>query len=538
MQERTLVLLGAGSSADAGLPLTSELASQVVTMANENYGSSFQGRNTPSWVKALNAAYGAMVSHQSNRGHSPLTAVNIETLISAIRLLQNPDEHEVAPFVSTWSPALSRFSDPTLDQRAGRKIADSVTKIVGGRAPFVERDISEAVAEISRSSNVTNSRPLFIEAEEFILRTLTELLSATKDVKYLEPIVDLSRSQQGGVDVITLNYDLTVEGVAEAAGVELNRGIDTWRPGNELNFPLRDGVINLMKLHGSLDWQATDQPSFGPDPLSLPTIEVAGAESESKTSPGRRRSWIIVGNRGKLETQGPTLALNFAARKALDRATHLSVIGYSFGDSHVNSLIRDWLASNDARTISVLDRSWELRQSDGRGDFRAALIGRYSRDQDRDGDPILPRLVAVKGTAATHLAEVLIARPEFPKSPSLELRENNSPEGRMIVATWRGADLYDIRVTADSVDDSESTQGSPVQLQIKLGEGGSTAWRADLPSRGLSYVEPIELDRLADGESLELIPPKGAPDHLVFRIFGSTLTGFAKSASCHTRRIN
>lgn len=536
MQERTIVLLGAGASADAGLPLTSELASQIITKANETYGSTF--RNTPSWVKALNAAYGAMVSHQSNRGHSPLTAVNIETLVSAIRLLQDPEEHEVAPFVSSWSPTLSRFSDPTFDRRAGRKIVDSVTKAMTGRASFADRDISEAVAEISRASTSPSSKPLFVEAENFILQTLADLLGATKGVSYLEPLADLARSQRGGVDVLTLNYDLTVERAAEAAGVTLNRGIDAWNPGEELSFPPQDGVINLMKLHGSLDWRAENRASFRPDPLAPPKIRVVDKEEASGTPPRRRQSWIIVGNRGKLDTEGPTLALNFAARKAFDRATHLAIIGYSFGDNHVNSLVRDWLALNDARTVSVLDRSWQLGHLDGRRDFRTALVGSYSRDTDNDGNPAVPRLVAVKGTAASHLAEVLSARPEPPRSPSLELREINAAEERIVVATWRGADLYDVHLSADSIEDPESIRQVPVQLQVKPGEGESTAWQTDLASRDIGYVKPIRLDSLSDGETLELTLPKGAPDKLLFRIFGSTLTGFEKTASCQTRRID
>lgn len=536
MQERTIVLLGAGSSADAGLPLTSELASQIVMMANEKFGSPFQGRDTPSWVKALNAAYGGMVSHQSNRGHSPLTAVNIETLISAIRLLQNPDEHEVAPFVANWSPVLSSFSDPILDQRAGRKIAESVSKLIVGRAPFAERDISEAVAQIARTSNALNSKPLFIEAEDFILRTLTQLLSATEDVGYLKPIVDLSKSQSGGVDVVTLNYDLTVERIAAAAGVTLNRGIETWHPGGELSFPPQDGVINLLKLHGSLDWRAADRPSFRPDPLSLPQIQVADVEEMSGREVGRRRSWIIVGDRGKLETEGPTLALNFAARKVLDRATHLAVIGYSFGDSHVNSLIRDWLAFNDTRTISILDRSWQPAYWDGGRDFRSALVERYSRDGDRDGNPALPRLVAVKGTAASHLGEVLAARPEIPRQPSLELRNSDDPEGRVIVATWRGTDLYNAQIEATSHDNTESTLGTPVQLLLRSEEDMPATGLIDLPSRGLGYVKPIQLEKLADGESLELLLPEGTSGMIHVRINGSTLTGIRKSASCQPHR--
>lgn len=61
-----------------------------------------------------------------------------------------------------------------------------------------------------------------------------------------------------------------------------------------------------------------------------------------RTSPQRPS----LGDREKLATHGPTLALNFAACEALARATHLAVIGYSFGDAHINAIIRDWLAAD------------------------------------------------------------------------------------------------------------------------------------------------------------------------------------------------
>jgi len=504
-------------------------------LANKEYDPPLQWRNSPSWVKALNATYGGMVSHQSNRGHSPLFAVNIETLISAIRLLQDPDEHEVAPFVASWSPVLNSFSDPTLDRAAGRKIVDSVGKLFGSRASFADRDISEAVAQIARSSNSPNSKPLFKKAEDFILRTLTQLLSATEDVNYLQPIVDLSRSQAGGVDVITLNYDLTIERVAASAGVALNRGIETWRPGGELDLPPKDNAINLLKLHGSLDWQAADGSTFAPSPLDLPQIEVVGPEDMSERATGSRRPWIIVGDRGKLETEGPTLALNFAARKALDRATHLAVVGYSFGDSHVNSLIRDWLAFDDTRTISILDRSWHLGHRNNERDFRTALVEHYSREMDYDGNPVVPRLVGVKGTAASHLADVLAARPTLPNAPSLELHESVSSGRRAIFATWHGAHLYNAHIVANSISETGSGPNLPIQLLLKSEGATPTTNCIDLPSHVHDYVEPISLEELADGESLELLLPEGAPDGLIIQVDGSTLTGSRKSASCRTR---
>lgn len=91
MVRRTIVLLGAGASRDAGLPLTSQLAEMLVARFNR------QSPRLP-FVQALNFVYSAMIGHQGEDGSDPLRAVNIETLISAVRLLQQRESHEVAPF--------------------------------------------------------------------------------------------------------------------------------------------------------------------------------------------------------------------------------------------------------------------------------------------------------------------------------------------------------------------------------------------------------------------------------------------------------
>lgn len=81
---------------------------------------------------------------------------------------------------------------------------------------------------------------------------------------------------------------------------------------------------------------------------------------------------IVIGDREKLETDGPTLALLHAFQRALDRANRLVVVGYSFGDAHVNAVVRDWLNSDDSRTITVLEPSWPATAAVD-GDYRAVL---------------------------------------------------------------------------------------------------------------------------------------------------------------------
>lgn len=120
----------------------------------------------------------------------------------------------------------------------------------GSRIGFNDRDITEAVAPIARAALRPDLKELLARAEEFILGSLVELLGAHADVSYFAPLLKIARDQTGGLDVITLNCDLTVETAAANEGITVNRGVESWNPGGFLEFPSIDGVLNLMKLHG------------------------------------------------------------------------------------------------------------------------------------------------------------------------------------------------------------------------------------------------------------------------------------------------
>ncbi|PPL19821.1 hypothetical protein GY24_04175 [Microterricola pindariensis] len=268
-----------------------------------------------------------------------------------------------------------------------------------------------------------------------------ELLGGHKDVDYFEPLLDLARTQPGGADVITLNYDLTIETAAATGGVAINRGIESWRPGENLDIDPVDGTLNLLKLHGSLDWRPS-APQHGSDPqLSPRGIEIVNP-GIARDVPRPDLPWIVVGDREKLATDGPTLALNFAARSALLRTNHLAVIGYSFGDAHINAMIRDWLAADPARTMSVLDVRWPREKYYRPNlDFRSALIARYGRHNDSQGQPILPRVVPLEGLASERFADVLRARPEQAADPLASAVTARDGAAIQVKVTWHGPDL-------------------------------------------------------------------------------------------------
>lgn len=446
---RTVVLLGAGASADAGLPLTSDLAAKIVDKANE-VGDGPSNPVKPDWVRAINAVYAGMVGYQGARGGNPRSAVNIETLISAVRLLGNRDAHEVAPFVASWSPALSDFGSSSLPTRSGKAILDAVEKARGSRIGFNDRDITEAVAAIARAALRPDLKEPLARAEEFILGSLVELLGAHADVSYFAPLLKIARDQTGGLDVITLNYDLTVETAAANEGITVNRGVESWNPGGFLDFPSIDGVLNLMKLHGSLDWRTSPSADEPRTSLSPVGIKISSPEPLATAwgSLYPELPWIVVGDREKLATDGPTLVLNFAARSALLRADHLAVAGYSFGDAHINAMIRDWLGGDDTRTISILDPHWPREHYyQSRDGFRSALMAEYGSTADRRGQGVLPRVYPVEGSTAERLDAVLDSRHPLSPDPIATVAVSRDASAVRFDVTWLGSDLADVRLT-------------------------------------------------------------------------------------------
>ena len=167
------------------------------------------------------------------------------------------------------------------------------------------------------------------------------------------------------VNVFTLNYDTLIEQAADAVGVVLRDGFvgthrRVFRPESyeqDLYFPAEttegrvqrfDRVMHLYKLHGSITW-TTNAPASD-DPYG---VQCVGFD------PDGLRQLLIYPTPAKA---GETLGLpyselfrRFAVALARPQSV-LFVIGYGFGDEHVNSIVRQALAV-PSFTLVVVDPS-------------------------------------------------------------------------------------------------------------------------------------------------------------------------------------
>lgn len=441
MTHRTIVLLGAGASRDAGAPLTSDLAAILVRKMNQ------EPRTRPE-VQALNFVYSAMIGHQGEDGSDPLRAVNIETLISAVRLLQARESHEVAPFVSAWKPGALGFGRPSRSSAMnGRAIQAAVNKAMDSRFPNGD-ELARLIERIAQDAARPREDSVFKSLESALLIGIRSELTDLSSVDYLLPLGDLAKAQPGGLDIVTLNYDRTIEMMAARASVELDSGIERWTPGVPFSFERKDGRINLYKLHGSVDWELIDERpnlrAVRPPKIEVTHDRAESAEFDPAAPPYRRPGlpWIVVGDREKLATDGPTLDLLHAASEAFAGATSLVVVGYSFADAHINSMVRNWMAADAIRTMTVVDPDWpEFGSTGPRGQFATEYGG--SDDHNQTGS--IPRIAVVSESAATGLTRALSTSPSRPEVWATA-EWTNDPAAFEIIIHMHGPSLEAARV--------------------------------------------------------------------------------------------
>ncbi len=155
------------------------------------------------------------------------------------------------------------------------------------------------------------------------------------------------------INIFTLNYDTLVEQAADSEGVVLLDGFvgtqrRVFRPESyeqDLYFPAEttegrvhrfDRVLHLYKLHGSITWTA-NEPTMD-DPY--------GVQAVPCPSNSERQLLIYPAPTKYGETLGipySELFRRFASVVARPQSV-LFVIGYGFGDEHVNAIIRQALA--------------------------------------------------------------------------------------------------------------------------------------------------------------------------------------------------
>lgn len=314
-ENRLALLAGAGLSADAELPMSVALALRLkerlleLSLSTEGTLQAIEARHQAAHHLALyNFLNGGVRFQEGVLNRNPDAPVNVEQIAIAAEELQTRMTNPLAPYSAGWH----------------RRIEEMEQEDPGLLRSFVD----------------------------FIYSGLQEWLelSDPKRVTYLRGLSELC-IQDASLDIFSLNYDLSIETALSAAGIQFSNGFAAnavWSPTS-----LKEAAkIRLLKLHGSLDW--VDDEVYGLCSLQYPRHENAETIQGELTRP-----LLIFGTAHKLSAREPFLTLAYHFSQRILQTRVLSIVGYSFGDDHVNQIIEQGLRRNQDLRIIVVSPSAE-----------------------------------------------------------------------------------------------------------------------------------------------------------------------------------
>ncbi|HXF05412.1 MAG TPA: SIR2 family protein [Blastocatellia bacterium] len=325
--ETVSLLLGAGASVCCGGQLIGSVPPAVEQKLYEQCEAEIGKQQVPQWLKVFYLAVRACGAQ-----NSPRTEEEIR------ERLQRVSRNEADKLNANFEKVLTQLYRwrSALPEAGGRLQIDQPLTL-----DTTARDLDEALQHATRALASTCVLP--VVGKEDGLGYYRILLR-----KLLTRPLNLKR-----VNIFTLNYDTLVEQAADAEGIVLLDGFvgtlhRVFRPESyeqDLYFPAEttegrvhryDRVLHLYKLHGSITWKACEPTIDNPYGVQSVPFDPSGAES-----------LLIYPTPAKY---GETLGLPYSemfrrfAASVVRPQSVLIVIGYGFGDEHVNAIIRQALA--------------------------------------------------------------------------------------------------------------------------------------------------------------------------------------------------
>lgn len=285
-------ILGAGSSAEAGIPVSSKMISNVEkNLSNEK-------SEWTNFLSLYNYLKSSILYSRGIFGDFDKSNFNIEQLLIIISILKHKDRNPIYPFIGTW--------DLRLIDLAGKDFSN------------------------------------LLEFEKLIRKELITWVSPRQyePANYFSGFESLKNEINQTLKVFTLNYDLCFEKVIGEDNIETGFG-----DGNEWHYSNFNEESNpkdffLYKLHGSINWY-----------LDSDTNRLCKNENIETEKPQ-----LIFGQEHKLQSTDPYFFYSSELRKSTLDCKIITCIGYSFEDTYINGILAQSLISNkDIVLLNVND---------------------------------------------------------------------------------------------------------------------------------------------------------------------------------------
>ena len=299
-----IFLLGAGASAEACIPTSAEMINRIEKLlAIDKKWMEFEA--------LYNHVKSAIHYSAGLRGHfNEKVHYNIETIVNTLYELERNEEHPLDPFIAAWN---SRF-----------------VALAG-----------------SDFSGVRKFRRLILEALKKWMCP-----EDTSQGDYYRGLAQLQRDLNFSLPVFSLNYDLCVERLM-ARDFIVETGFDgfgskhvwDWERFDETS-PNPLAQIILYKLHGSINWKR-----------DASTKQLFSVEQVENIDPDYME--IIFGRDFKLEAADPYLFYAYEFRRYTFIAKLIVIIGYGFGDAHINKMLTQGIRDDSSRRLFVVSNCQE-----------------------------------------------------------------------------------------------------------------------------------------------------------------------------------
>ncbi len=301
-----IFLVGAGASAEADIPVSGEMINKVEQLLDHD---SIWKMHCPLYNHVKSAIYFA--AGLKGRFNSDVQ-FNIETLVNTLYELERNEEHPLYPFIASWN---SRF--------------------------------------------VSLAKPDFSGVKEFrrlILEALKKWMCPENTAKanYYQGLQSLQRDLNYPLHIFSLNYDLCIERL-DKQGFRVETGFPDFGPEHSWSwerFETEETApeILLYKLHGSINWKR--------DPATKNLFRV-----EQIQSVDAEQMEIIFGRDFKLEAADPCLFFAYEFRRFSLMTKLVVIIGYGFGDTHINKMLTQCVRNDPERRLLVIQRCAETDAS-------------------------------------------------------------------------------------------------------------------------------------------------------------------------------